>query len=136
MSMLVLSAGVLSPLLFVYKKSLNSLQMLIILVLINAFLMVSQWLVFRSKITVSWKWMLLSAVSLALAACFRQGEIDGWGMACHPDSFFQGHSVWHFLTATSFFQAYMFMRSERLRESVSASAAEFAVEDVAAQEVG
>ena len=51
MSMLVLSAGVLSRSCSC-TKSLNSLQMLIILVLINAFLMVSQWWVFRSKITV------------------------------------------------------------------------------------
>jgi hypothetical protein len=113
MMMLVLSACVGSPLLFEYKKKMNSTEMLVILVLTNVGLMTLHWLLFRAKVAVSWKWMGLSAVSLALAAYFRQGEVDKWGMPCDPESFFQGHSMWHFLTATSFFQAYMFMRSER-----------------------
>ena len=48
MALLVLSTCVGSPLLFEYKKKMNSTEMLVILVLTNVCLMTLHWIVFRA----------------------------------------------------------------------------------------
>lgn len=56
--------------------------------------------------------LALLFVSLALAITFRQLEVAGrFGT---PDTFLQGHALWHLLTAASLGAMYMYYRSESL----------------------
>jgi len=49
---------------------------------------------------------------MALAITFRQ--LDVAGRFGTPDTFLQGHALWHLLTAASLGAMYMYYRSESL----------------------
>jgi hypothetical protein len=56
------------------------------------------------------RWLLIAFVSLALAITFRQ--LDVAGRFGTPDTFLQGHALWHLLTAASLGAMYLYYRSE------------------------
>lgn len=47
------------------------------------------------------------------AAAFTIWNLDQHGIACTPNSLFQGHAVWHLLGATSLWFTFLYYRSER-----------------------
>lgn len=62
------------------------------------------------KTSRQYRWLVLSAVSLALA--FYVWNLDRAGLFSSPDSWFQGHAIWHLLTAVTLGSAAVFYRSE------------------------
>lgn len=65
---------------------------------------------FFGKTSRQHRWPALSLVSLALA--FYVWNLDRAGRFSSPESWFQGHAVWHLLTAVSLGGAAIFYRSE------------------------
>ena len=57
---------------------------------------------------------------MLVAVLFRQSEVDEWGIECNPTGAWQGHSAWHFFTATSLFFGYLMFRSETYLVDVGA----------------
>lgn len=54
---------------------------------------------------------LLGIITEAVA--FAIWNLDQHGLACAPESVFQGHAVWHLLGATSLWFTFLYYRSER-----------------------
>jgi len=66
--------------------------------------------VVAGKTSQQYRWLVLCAVSLALA--FYVWYLDRAGQFSSPESWFQGHAVWHVLTAVTLASAAIFYRSE------------------------
>lgn len=64
------------------------------------------------KTSQQYRWQVLSVLSLALA--FYIWNLDRAGKFSSPDSWFQGHAVWHLLTAITLGNVAVFYRSEVL----------------------
>jgi hypothetical protein len=62
------------------------------------------------KSSLQYRWQVLSLASLALA--FYIWNLDRAGRFSSPDSWFQGHAVWHLLTAVTLGSAANFYRTE------------------------
>lgn len=62
------------------------------------------------KTSLQYRWPLLSLASLALA--FYAWNLDKAGRFSSPDSWFQGHALWHLLTAVTLGSVAVFYRSE------------------------
>ncbi len=58
-------------------------------------------------------WGFAAIISLASAIFFR--TIDVKKIACDPESLYQGHALWHFLTATSAFLVYQIYNYRHVR---------------------
>ena len=56
------------------------------------------------------RWLALAGVALALALVFRQ--LDVAGRFSSPDSWLQGHALWHILTSASLGGMYLYHRLE------------------------
>ena len=54
----------------------------------------------------------LGAAILSLAIAFGIWILDLGGIFCSPDSWLQGHAVWHILSALAIWYIYLYMRSE------------------------
>lgn len=65
---------------------------------------------FFGKTSQQYRWPVLALVSLALA--FYIWNLDRAGKFSSPESCFQGHAIWHMLTAVSLGSAAIFYRSE------------------------
>jgi len=66
--------------------------------------------VISGKTSKQYRWIVLSAVSLALA--FYIWNLDRAGKFSYPDSWFQGHAIWHLLTAITLGSTANFYRTE------------------------
>lgn len=95
-------------LLYQYKWSMRSSIVLpALILLVFAFAMLDR-LQSRSRFTPGW--LLGSAVALAVARkCWL---MDAAGKFSGPDSWLQGHALWHLLTALSLACIYLYYRSE------------------------
>ena len=62
------------------------------------------------KTSRQYRWPVLSFLSLALA--FYIWNLDRAGQFSSPESWFQGHAIWHLLTAVTLGSAAIFYRSE------------------------
>jgi hypothetical protein len=65
---------------------------------------------FFGKTSRQYRWSVLALVSLALA--FYIWNLDRAGQFSSPESWFQGHAIWHMLTAVSLGSAAVLYRSE------------------------
>jgi len=64
---------------------------------------------------VEWRfrgWLYLALGGLSLALGFTCWQLDVRGIWCSPNSFLQGHSLWHLFCALALFCTYFFLRSE------------------------
>ncbi|HOC69167.1 MAG TPA: ceramidase domain-containing protein [Candidatus Hydrogenedentes bacterium] len=103
-----LAAVFASALLYVYKWSMSSSTVLPALILgVGCFMVVDR---FRRDRRTEFRWGLFALISLVLAIAFRQ--LDVAGRFTGPDTWLQGHVLWHFLTAASLACAYSYYRSE------------------------
>lgn len=99
-----------SFLLFQFKWSMRSSVMLPTLILIvTAFTLLDRFLP-RRKFAV--RWMVFSALALGVARICWQ--LDVAGKFSGPDTWLQGHAVWHLLTGLSLACTYAYYRSERI----------------------
>lgn len=55
-------------------------------------------------------WFVAAVVSIVLAGYIRQMDIDG--QFSHPDAIWQGHAIWHVITALFYLFLYLYFRSE------------------------
>ena len=97
-----------SWLLFRYKWSMSSLAVLSTLILLVTGL--SVWDRRRLGRRLDGRWLLLSAAALAAAIICRQ--LDVAGRFSGPDAWYQGHALWHVLTAASLACLYGYHRTE------------------------
>ncbi|NQV06967.1 ceramidase domain-containing protein, partial [bacterium] len=65
-----------------------------------------------------WFWVGMGSFLLAYAI-WLTGTGDDAG--CNPDSIIQAHAIWHLLSAVATFGFFLFLRTERSRESVSST---------------
>ena len=111
--LLATSVVLVAALLYHYKWSMSSGQVLPLHILaIVAFAVMDCIPLLRGthRITLRKRWLFIAFVSLALAIAFRQ--LDVAGRFGTPDTFLQGHALWHLLTAASLGAMYMYYRSE------------------------
>ncbi len=106
--LLALLALVASFLLYQYKWSMSSAKVLPTLILmVAAFAVLDR---FRSGTRMAGRWLVLSMAALVAARICWQ--LDVAKKFSGPDTWFQGHAVWHLLTALSLASTYLFYRSE------------------------
>ena len=108
-----------SCLLYHYKWSMSAGTVLRTLILTQAGGALVDLLLARHAL--SFRWLLCSTLALATAVICRQ--LDVAGKFSGPDSWFQGHAVWHVLTALSLACVYAYHRSETLEPEPKTSAA-------------
>lgn len=106
----VAAAVVACALLYVYKWSMSSGTVLPALILTVTVLAVADRLL-RIGGRMQLRWMAAAPVCLVLAYVFRQLDIDR--RFTGPDTWLQGHVLWHFLTAATLATVYLYHRSER-----------------------
>ncbi len=94
--------------LVVNKWEMSSTNVLGTLIVAVGALSVIDWAFFKRRYAIGW---LLAALTLFLLA-FWFRALDVAGRFSGPDAWWQGHSVWHVLTALSLVSAYLFYRSE------------------------
>jgi len=114
-SVLVASVVLIAALLYHYKWSMSSSLVLPLHILTVIAFAIADSIPFsrglhRSRLQK--RWLLIAFVSLALAITFWQ--LDVAGRFGTPDTFLQGHALWHLLTAASLGAMYMYYRSESL----------------------
>jgi len=112
-SVLVASVVLIAALLYHYKWSMSSSQVLPLHILtVIAFAIADSIPLPRGlhRNRLQKRWLLIAFVSLALAITFRQ--LDVAGRFGTPDTFLQGHALWHLLTAVSLGAMYLYYRSE------------------------
>ncbi|NLV42344.1 MAG: hypothetical protein GXY15_14125 [Candidatus Hydrogenedentes bacterium] len=107
----VAAAVVACALLYVYKWSMSSGTVLPALILTVTVLAVADRLLHMGG-AMQFRWMAAAAVCLVLAYLFRQLDIDR--RFTGPDTWLQGHVLWHFLTAAALAAVYLYHRSERV----------------------
>lgn len=116
--LLAIGVIVISYLLYHYKWSMSSGQILPLHIAIVAgfaiadFVPSSTLFSFRRLHAYSRerRWLAVSLLALILAVVCRQ--LDVAGKFSTPESWFQGHAVWHLLTAASLASMYLYYRSE------------------------
>ncbi len=107
------AAIVASALLYLYKWSMSSGTVLPALILgVGCFMILD---LFRRNRSADFRWMILALASFLVAFAFRQ--LDVAGRFTGPDSWVQGHVLWHFLTAASLACAYGYYRCEKAVET-------------------
>lgn len=106
---LALVALTISFLLYYFKWSMSSAQVLPVHILIVAAFALIDWIPPRRAVT-EFLWLVAAAGSLALAIYCRQ--LDVLGRFSSPDSWLQGHAVWHLLTAITLGSMYLYYRAE------------------------
>ncbi len=111
--LLAASVVLIAALLYHYKWSMSSSQVLPLHILTVVAFAVADCIplprgLHRSRLHK--RWLLVAFVSLALAITFRQ--LDVAGRLGTPDTFLQGHALWHLLTAASLGAMYLYYRSE------------------------
>lgn len=84
----------------------SSSILLPVLILLNLVLTILNYMQFRKERSIFW--VILSLVLMVIAVKIRTLDVQKIG--CDPYSFYQGHSVWHLLTAMSSFCSYVFFR--------------------------
>lgn len=99
--------AVVASLLFVFKVSLGNTAYAGLIGIVGVGMALEE---IAGKTSRQYRWPLLSAVSLALA--FYIWNLDRAGRFSSPDSWFQGHAIWHLLTAVTLGSAAVFYRSE------------------------
>lgn len=97
--------------LFVYKWEMSAKNVLATLIL--TIFVLSALDVFRKNSSFIKSWLLAAGISLVLAVVARQTGVAGTWIFPGPDTWLQGHTFWHVLTAMSLGCAYMYFRSER-----------------------
>jgi hypothetical protein len=104
-------ALVTSFLLYYYKWSLRTgLVMLILILSVSGFGLLD---LLRPRSRLAIRWLVISGVALVAAhICWR---LDVAGKFSGPDTWLQGHSVWHLLTGLSLAGIYLFYRSEAVQ---------------------
>ncbi len=60
-----------------------------------------------------WRWLLASIGCFTIAFVFWTLWQDG-SLVCDPNSWFQGHGMWHILTASALWCTFRYLRSESL----------------------
>ena len=96
-------------LLFVYKWSMRSGIVLPNLILATGALTLPDLLIRRGQ----WQWRWLGFAMLTLAVARICWLLDVAGKFSGPDDWWQGHAIWHLLTAASLALLYFFQRSEQ-----------------------
>ncbi len=96
--------------LFVYKWEMSAKSVLTTLILTIAVLSLLN--VFRKDSSFIKSWLLAAGISLVLAVVARQTGVAGTWIFSGPDTWLQGHTFWHVLTAVTLGCAYMYFRSE------------------------
>jgi hypothetical protein len=99
-----------SWLLFRYKWSMSALVVLTTVILALTFVSLLDRYQAGRKLDGRWLW-LAAGVLVAAVAC---RQLDVAGRFSGPDAWYQGHAVWHLLTAASLASIYGFYRSERV----------------------
>lgn len=95
-------------LLFIFKWSMSSKKVLSTLIAtVSLLTLVDR---FPSSRKTKVRWLVGSSAALVAGVVCRQ--IDAAGRFSGPDSWFQGHTLWHFLTALSLGCMYFYYRSE------------------------
>lgn len=97
-----------SSLLFIYKWSMSSLNVLGTLIATVAVLAVLDQC--RSSRELDARWLAASCAALVAAVSCRQLDIAG--RFAGPDAWPQGHALWHILTSLSLACMYFYYRSE------------------------
>jgi len=94
--------------LFVYKWSMSSLKVLgTLIATVSVFSLLDR---FISSRKLDARWLIGSTAALVLGVICRQ--LDAAGRFSGPDSWLQGHALWHVLTALSLGCMYFYYRSE------------------------
>ena len=103
-----------SFLLFKYKWSMRSTVVLPTLILtVTGFALLDRFLPRRQFMV---RWMILSGVALVSArVCW---QLDVAGKFSGPDTWLQGHAVWHLLTGLSLGCMYLYYRSEEFQPAL------------------
>lgn len=97
-----------SYLLYHYKWSMNSSEVLTVLILTSSVLVVADQYQRRRQQAI--RWLVLGLVTMILARlCW---DLDRAKKFSGPDAWLQGHALWHLLTALSLFSTYLFYRTE------------------------
>ena len=105
---LVALVALASLLLFVYKWSMSSVNVLgTLIAAVAVFAVLDQ---FRSSRKLNARWLAGSLAALVAAVICRQLDIAG--RFAGPDAWLQGHALWHVLTSVSLGCMYCFYRSE------------------------
>ena len=102
----IIALGVLILAFFKVHLMISSGVLLPILILLNLSLTVINYVQFRKERSILW--VILSLVLMVIAVKIRTWDVQKVG--CDPYSLYQGHSVWHLLTAISSFCSYAFFR--------------------------
>jgi len=98
--------------LFVYKWEMSSKNVLSTLILTITFLSILD--VFRKRSKFVKSWMLAAGVSLVVAVYCRQSGVAGQFIFPGPDTWLQGHALWHVFCAVTLGCTYLYFRSERV----------------------
>lgn len=96
-------------LLYYFKWSLNGLMFLPAFIGSVLVFMLANQLIKKPRRNL--KWAGISVVSLLSA--FTLWYLDREKILCYPNSWFQGHAIWHCLTGWSVFSVYLYFRSEK-----------------------
>ena len=97
-------------LLYRYKWSMSSRVVLpVLIVTVGSFAVLDQ---FRTGRRFALRWLAWAGLALALAVVCRQ--LDVARRFSGPDSWLQGHALWHLLTSGSLGSMFLYHRSERL----------------------
>ena len=116
--LLVAGVIVISYLLYHYKWSMSSGQVLPLhIAIVSGFAIAdfvpSSWPFSLRRLhtySIQRRWLAVSLLAMILAVTCRQ--LDVAGKFSTPESWFQGHAVWHLLTAASLASMYLYYRSE------------------------
>jgi Ceramidase len=102
----IIALGVLILAFFKVHLMVSSGILLPVLILLNLVLTVINYVQFRKERSILW--VISSLILMVIAVKIR--TLDVQKMGCDPYSLYQGHSVWHLLTAISSFCSYAFFR--------------------------
>jgi Ceramidase len=102
----IIALGLLIPAFFKIHLMVASSILLPVLILINLVLTLTHYFQFRKERLILFP--IVSVVLMVIAVKIRTLDVQKVG--CDPHSWYQGHSVWHLLTAMSSFCSYAFFR--------------------------
>ncbi len=107
---LILVVVIASGLLFRYKWSMSSMNVLTTLIItVGTLTLFDQT---RRVRLLNFRWLIGSSLAMALAVVCR--ELDVAGRFSGPDAWLQGHALWHVLTSVSIGCMYAYFRCESL----------------------
>ena len=64
----------------------------------------------KRSVLQQYRWLILAIITLAVAGCIQRLDVER--RFTNPDTWFQGHAIWHILTAVSFGSIAYFYRME------------------------